>query len=240
MKRFTETQKWDDPWFRSLPGAHKLVFLYLLDRCNNAGFWEEDLDGMAFHTKIEPHALEGALKGLARGLQGASGWYWVKNFLRHQKNDCLNPDNPAHRQIIALLLDQSERFPESKSLLPEGACKGLTSPIGIGKGKGRGKGNGTGQEADSKIHPFRSRIGKLLGRRESTQWSKDEIAALKAIATPSDEEWFQIEAFYAANIPKEDDFRRTDIIRLLKYWTGELDKARAYCFANQIKYTPKP
>ena len=224
MKRFTETQKWDDPWFRSLPGAHKLVFLYLLDRCNNAGFWEEDLDGMAFHTKIEPHALEGALKGLTRGLQGASGWYWVKNFLRHQKNDSLNPENPAHRQIIALLIEQAERFPASKSLLPKGASKGLLSPIG----KGKGKGEGNGQEKT----PLQIRVGKLLGRRESTTWSDKELDALRKIGEPTEEELAMIERFYSADLPSETDYRRTTMQILLNNWTGELDKARLYSLQN--------
>jgi hypothetical protein len=139
MRRFTETNKWDDPWFRDLPGVHKLVFLYIIDRCNNAGFWEVDMAGMQFHTKLEDKHLQGALKGLARGIEGADGWVWVKNFLKHQKNDVLNELNPAHRQIISLIKDQILRFPKSNSSIPEGACKGLQSPIGIGIGKGIGK-----------------------------------------------------------------------------------------------------
>jgi hypothetical protein len=224
MKRFSETAKWDDPWFRALPGAHKLVFLYLLDRCNNAGFWEEDLDGMAFHTKVEASALEGALKGLERGIQGASGWYWVKNFLRHQKNDSLNPENPAHRQIIALLLEQSDRFPSSKSFLPKGASKGLLSPIG----KGKGKGEGNGQDKT----PLQIRVGKLLGRRESTTWSDKELDALRKIGDPAEEELAMIERFYSADLPSETDYRRTTMQILLNNWTGELDKARLYTLQN--------
>jgi hypothetical protein len=224
MKRFSETAKWDDPWFRALPGAHKLVFLYLLDRCNNAGFWEEDLDGMAFHTKVEASALQGALKGLERGIQGASGWYWVKNFLRHQKNDSLNPENPAHRQIIALLIEQAERFPASKVLLPKGASKGLLSPIGKGKGKGEGK----GQEKT----PLQIRVGKLLGRRESTNWSDKELDALRKIGEPTEEELAMIERFYSADLPSETDYRRTTMQILLNNWTGELDKARLYSLQN--------
>jgi len=182
---------------------------------------------MAFHTKVDASALQGALKGLERGIQKAFGWYWVKNFLRHQKNDCLNPENPAHRQIIALLLEQSERFPASKAFLPKGASKPLRSPIG--KGKGKGEGNEHGEEPQPS--PLQVRIGKLLGRRESTAWSDKELDALKKIKEPTDEDWEQIERFYAADIPK-DDFRRTTIQVLLNNWTGELDKARIYSTQN--------
>lgn len=225
MKRFTETQKWDDPWFREIHGSHKLVFLYILDRCNNAGFWEVDLSALAFHTKLEPKHFEGAFKALERGLQGASGWVWVKNFLKHQKNDSLNAANPAHRQIIALLKDQAERFPDSKSLLPKGATKGLISPIG--KGIGKGKGNG------EQPTPLQIRVGKLLGRRESTKWSDKEVSALDAIGEPSEEDLALLENFYNAVIDADQDHRRTALLTLLNNWNGEVDKSRAYKLANR-------
>lgn len=135
MKRFTETSKWDDPWFRGTAGIHKLVFLYVLDRCDNAGFWEVDLECMKFHTRFNDAQIEGALKALERGLKGAKGWVWVKNFLRHQKNDALNPENRAHVQIISLLKVQIERFSEVPEFIEFlGPYKGLLSPTGKGNG----------------------------------------------------------------------------------------------------------
>lgn len=131
MKRFTDTCKWDDPWFRELRGAWKLVFLYVIDRCNNAGFWEVDEAAITWHTKLTSEQVKGALEGLERGLKGADGWVWVKNFLKHQKNDALNPSNPAHRQIIQLIREQSSRFSQCSAFTDfEGAVKGLERPIG--------------------------------------------------------------------------------------------------------------
>lgn len=139
MKRFAETNKWDDPWFRSLAGVHKLIFLYVIDRCDNAGFWEIDEDAIAYHTKLDAKHIQGAWKALARGFVVVDGWVWVRTFLRHQKNDNLNPQNPAHRQLIGLIQDQLGRFGENEVFSDFIApYKGLLSPIGKGTGTGKG------------------------------------------------------------------------------------------------------
>jgi hypothetical protein len=156
MKRMTETAKWDDPWFRELKGVHKLIFLYVVDRCDNAGFWEVDESAMSFHTKLEQSHFEGAWKGLSRGFVIRDGWLWVKRFLLHQKNDSLNPDNAAHRQIIALLKKQSERFPEAMVALSEkspmeGPSKAPRNGKGLVQDKEGGveRGKCTAEEAKS-------------------------------------------------------------------------------------------
>lgn len=42
MKRFTETNKWTDPWFRRLSGSAKLLWFYLTDNCNAIGLIDLD------------------------------------------------------------------------------------------------------------------------------------------------------------------------------------------------------
>lgn len=137
MKRFTETDKWKDTWFRKLQPAEKLLWIYILDNCDNAGFFELDVEMCCFLTGMEENRVLGAIKGLNRGLIGAKsdGLFYVKNFLKHQKNFPLNPDNNAHKQILTIIDD---RLPSFKS----GAIQGLVSPIG----KGRGKGKSTGKK----------------------------------------------------------------------------------------------
>ena len=136
-KRFTETEKWKDKWFRSLQPAEKLLFLYLLDNCNNAGFIEIDEEFFVFQLGVPTDRIKECLKGLSKSCVIIDGWLWIKNFLKHQKNDNLNPANHAHKQIISLINEQSERFKKDKEfrgLL--GASEGLLSPIGIGNGIG--------------------------------------------------------------------------------------------------------
>lgn len=37
MKRFTETEKWRNPWFLSLSNKHRILWLWLCDRVDNSG-----------------------------------------------------------------------------------------------------------------------------------------------------------------------------------------------------------
>ena len=48
MKRFTETNKWEDPWFRKLKPEMKLLWSWLLDSCDNAGIIDADIELAAF------------------------------------------------------------------------------------------------------------------------------------------------------------------------------------------------
>jgi len=48
MKRFTETTKWSDPWFRKLSPAAKLLWIWLTDTCDAAGVIEPDVDLATF------------------------------------------------------------------------------------------------------------------------------------------------------------------------------------------------
>jgi hypothetical protein len=36
-KRFTDSEKWEDPFFTNLTNDEKVIWIYLLDHCDNAG-----------------------------------------------------------------------------------------------------------------------------------------------------------------------------------------------------------
>ncbi len=155
--RFTYTGKWRDGWFSKLRPMEKLTFNYLCDNCDIAGFIEVNHRIWTAEIGIKPYILEGALKGLARGLIYSKDKQviYVRTFLKHQKNYPLNPDNKAHRGIIYKFQEYSQLFDikdindflercfegASKGLQRgfEGASKGLQSPTGIGIGNGIGK-----------------------------------------------------------------------------------------------------
>lgn len=173
MKRFTETEKWKDVWFRELKGTEKLMFFYVIENCNNAGFYEEDMPMMTLQTGMSEKLIEGAWKGLARGFIRASGWVWVRTFLKHQKNDELKYENPAHRQIIRLIAEQIERFggcPEFQEFVAP--YKGLLRPIGKGNGigtegvKGKPDGGYVVPECFKSVDGFTAALGGWIESRK--------------------------------------------------------------------------
>jgi hypothetical protein len=48
VKRFTDTEKWRDPWYRRLPPRLKCLWQYLCDTCDAAGVFEPDWEQASF------------------------------------------------------------------------------------------------------------------------------------------------------------------------------------------------
>ena len=47
-KRFTCSEKWDDPWFRKLPVKYKVFWEYIFTKCNLIGIWIVDLETASY------------------------------------------------------------------------------------------------------------------------------------------------------------------------------------------------
>lgn len=145
-KRFTITEKWEDGWFWQLPPHQKLLWNYLCDKCDLAGFWEINLELAAVQTKIPKTAISGAVQGLNRGYYTNGKYLWLRNFIHHQSNYPLNPKNNAHRHIIAILERHTDfdidffEILETTILAPKEEL--ISSPS---KGSGKGKGNSKGK-----------------------------------------------------------------------------------------------
>lgn len=147
--RFTNTDKWNDSWFSNLKPIEKLLFNYLCDNCDCAGFIEVITKNWANDIGSDKKQIEGALKGLSRGLiySKSNDCIYLRTFLKHQKNLPLNENNQAHKGIIKRFKLYSEKFEISDiSIFIEGALKGLGSPYGIGNGIGNDEGKVKSEE----------------------------------------------------------------------------------------------
>lgn len=112
--RFTDTQKWKDPWFSDLKKEEKLLFLYLQDNVDNSGIYEISFKRLHFELDFSEAEILGAIKGLARGLVGVKEGLktcdkiYLKNFLKYQKNLPLNPFNSYHWSAIKAFAENYE------------------------------------------------------------------------------------------------------------------------------------
>ena len=143
---FNDEKRWSEEWFRSLKPCHKIVWIYICDNCDIAGFYEVDHESIAFHTKLTEAESLAAIEGLSRGYLGADGHIWIKNFLKHQNNHLLNPANNCHKGIIKRIQMNLSLFPDIPNIL--GATEGLFSPTSKSKSKGNSNSNVEVEEKD--------------------------------------------------------------------------------------------
>jgi len=161
-KRFTITEKWQDPWLHSKSIKAKLLWVYLCDVCDVAGFWEIDLERASFDTGISRKTIIGAFEELIRGYEKKERHIWLRNFIKHQGNLPLNPNNPAHKGIIKVL-EQRKSFSNNILFILEGKeveapLKELSSSISISKGKSISKGNKGSMRGKSQIYPSEQEV----------------------------------------------------------------------------------
>lgn len=150
--RFTNPEKWLTPRFRKLSPDQKLLYEYICQNCDLAGFMILDVDRISFDTGIEMETIQKALEELNKEeISIQDGWVFVLDYIEGQKNvtkeGSLNPLNNAHKSIIKRLRENYGKFAKclrtQKNLAPyeehfRGSGKGNTT----GKGNDNSKGNG--------------------------------------------------------------------------------------------------
>ena len=122
-KRFTETEKWKDPWFCGLTEKERMFWIYLLDNCNHAGIWQVNWALVDFYIngfKFDHTKFEGRISYISE-----TKWFICK-FIDFQYKGELNPENRTHKSVLNILQK-------------EGASKGLTSPYQGAKDKDKDK-----------------------------------------------------------------------------------------------------
>jgi len=101
LKRFTDTEKWSDPWYRELQPKMKSLWGYMWDRCNSAGVWIPDFKLASFcvgETILEDEAWA-VLCG--RVTKVTAGWF-INEFIEFQYGN-LDPKCRPHASVLALL-----------------------------------------------------------------------------------------------------------------------------------------
>ena len=105
-KRFTATEKWMDPWFRSLPADQKHGWNFLCDNCDAAGVIDLDRDVADFLIG-QPVDWDGLLKAAGGRIAVIKkGKLWITGFIQFQYGH-LSEECRAHKPVFALIQKHS-------------------------------------------------------------------------------------------------------------------------------------
>jgi hypothetical protein len=101
-KRFSETDKWRDKWFRELCNDHRILWYYLLENCDNAGIFEADWGLISFYINREISEEE-ALKVLEGKITKVSRDIFIINkFIEFQYGE-LKVSCAPHLKVLRCL-----------------------------------------------------------------------------------------------------------------------------------------
>lgn len=103
-KRFTDCDKWDDPWFRKLSPINKVIIDFLQNKCDQAGFWKIDKELCAVYVGAEFDATEflKAVNYEKERIRVHDEHWQLLGFIEFQ-NKNLSKDCNAHKPIFDYL-----------------------------------------------------------------------------------------------------------------------------------------
>lgn len=108
-KRFTDTEKFTDPWFRRLNTQNKLLWDWMLCSCDHAGFISIDMEFIELilgekypDDVIEKHFSE-------RVLKLGNFKYFIPKFIKFQYGE-LRHDSRVHKSVFRKLLDHGINY----------------------------------------------------------------------------------------------------------------------------------
>jgi len=145
-KRFTDSEKWQDRWFRKLPSIYKLFWIFILDNCNHAGIWKKDLELAEFLIGEKfceiPDEFPGDFKQYfgERIIFFSNDYWFIPKFVRFQYGN-LNPESKIHGSVIKEL---------EKHSLWEGYQKGIYKGLNTLKAKAKAKDKDKDKDKDKK------------------------------------------------------------------------------------------
>ena len=130
-KRFM-SNCFEKKWFRELPIKLKIVWFYLLNKCNHAGILDDlDLDLLSFQIG-EEYTLKEILEAFGDNLKEiGNGQIFIIKFIEFQYNLPLNPKVKVHQSVLKLLHKSGIELPNPLPLSVKDKDKGIE----IDKGK---------------------------------------------------------------------------------------------------------
>lgn len=159
MKRFTDTDKWEDAWYQDLPLKYKMFWNYLCDKCSHFGVWKVNMKYAIFAIG-EPFELS-ELKRVfhERIVVLENGDWFIPKFISFQYGNILSRESLPVRKVISFLEDNPDllRF-LPKITISERVTKGL--PKGCKTLKDKDKEKDKEQYKDKEQEQEENSVGK--------------------------------------------------------------------------------
>ena len=102
MKRFTDTQKWNDPWYHRLSPKLKCFWSFVCDFCDNAGVWKIDFERASFEIGEQITHEEVVLNFSPQRIIAHEDKMIVLKFIPFQFGN-LNGNNNLHKSVVSLI-----------------------------------------------------------------------------------------------------------------------------------------
>lgn len=156
-KRFTETSKWGDPWFRQLPPKMKVFWEYVRDNCDCAGVWVTDWGLASFCIGQPITELETKKHFDGRVFFFGEDKMWILKFIKFQygtlSTEC-KPHNPVFTSLKKHLL--LEQYLKGIDTLAIPLAKGIDTLMDKDKEQDQdlGKGSAEGKPKFDKSDPL--------------------------------------------------------------------------------------
>lgn len=110
-KRFTSTEKWDDPWFRKLPVQYKALWQFICDKCDNAGVWKKDFESAIYFIgeKVEEKIALELFNHEKERVKPMNGDLWlIAEFVPFQFGE-LSDKSRVHLSVINLIAKHQKK-----------------------------------------------------------------------------------------------------------------------------------
>lgn len=203
-KRFTDSNKWADPWFMDLPSKYKLFWIYLLDNCDHAGVWKVNFKVASFYIgeHLEPSEVKRLLSGRVNEIDDT---YWhIEKFIEFQYGGI---KSDAVGQSVAKILQK-----HNISVNIEGAKKGLDRGLAGTKAKDKVKDKVKAKDSIPTFQEFDSAIDSIYREQLTmTHRGKDIDKAVKEAFT-----------YLIADETRAKNSDTGDFKRLVNTWLGNM------------------
>jgi len=104
-KRFTSTEIWNEDWFLEMPSEYKMLWFFMLAKCDHAGVWRPNKKTFEIVTEFTLD-LEKCLNYFNAGkdrilVTGKKNW-WIIDFFVFQYGSTFNINNKLHKSIYII------------------------------------------------------------------------------------------------------------------------------------------